>query len=185
MNTESQDIHLFLINKKQQLNINIGCKTKSIREKYSNRKWQTLQEVHSSRVRRQTTALPCRLPQSFPPRPYKNWSRSLEIRQERWAHWERLWPRWSKRSRGWPTAVDQIQLINGHIQTVLAEVRTLATNLEVNSIAPPNHNSTLSDADPENQVSGDTSQLNVTANVTFDRMNNSIDKLQHTLESNL
>ena len=83
------------------------------------------------------------------------------------------------------TAVDQIQLINSHIQTVLAEVRTLATNSEVNSIAPPNHNSTLADADPDNQVSGDTSQLNVTANETFDRMNNSIDKLQHTLESNL
>ena len=57
--------------------------------------------------------------------------------------------------------------------------------LAVNSTAPPNHNSTRADADPEKQVSGDTLQLNVTANETFDRMNDSIDKLQHTLESNL
>ena len=83
------------------------------------------------------------------------------------------------------TAVKQIQQINGHIQTVLAEVRTLATNSEVSSITPPNHNSTLAHANPENQASGDTLQLNVTANETFDRMNNSIDKLQHTRESNL
>ena len=34
-------------------------------------------------------------------------------------------------------------------------------------------------------MSGDTLQLNVTPNETFGRMNNSIDKLQHTLESNL
>ena len=33
MNTELRDIHLFVINKKkQQLNINIGCKPKSTRE---------------------------------------------------------------------------------------------------------------------------------------------------------
>ena len=57
--------------------------------------------------------------------------------------------------------------------------------MAVNSIAPPNYNSTRADADPEKQVSGDTLQLNVTANETFDRMNNSIDKLQLTLESNL
>ena len=57
--------------------------------------------------------------------------------------------------------------------------------MAVNSIAPPNHNSTCAVADPENQVSGDTLQLNVTANETFDGMNNSIDKLQHTLKSNL
>ena len=81
--------------------------------------------------------------------------------------------------------IEQIQQINGHIQTILAEVRTLATNLEVNSITTPNHNSTLVHGNPENQASGDTLQLNVTANETFDRMNNSLDKLQHTLESNL
>ena len=83
------------------------------------------------------------------------------------------------------TAVEKIQSIDGHIQTVLAEVRTLATNSEVNFMAPPNQNSTLADADPEIQESDETSQLNVTANETFDRMNNTINKLQHTLETNL
>ena len=57
--------------------------------------------------------------------------------------------------------------------------------MAVNSIGPPNHNSTRADADPEKQVSGDTLQLNVTANETFDRINNSIDKLHRILESNL
>ena len=81
--------------------------------------------------------------------------------------------------------VEKVQSIDRHIQTVLAEVRTLATNSEVNVIAPPNQNSTLAETDPEIQQSDETSQLNVTANETFDRTNNTINKLQHTLETNL